>query len=197
MRNILKAFHGRIFHIAMPFIAQPPGRMFRRNFETFHRINIIRFLEKWAPEISGEVLDVGGGTWTLPRELLQNRCHYRCTDNFSHKNVDVVCDIYHLNDTFQDDAFDYVLCTDVVEHLAKPWEAVINLYAILKPGGKLLLTTPFFYRFHANQVSLDYWRATEQGLSTLLMETAGFREVEVHKHGHPRLPYTLSAVAVK
>jgi 2-polyprenyl-3-methyl-5-hydroxy-6-metoxy-1,4-benzoquinol methylase len=197
MKNTLKIVHGALFNLAMPVLSQPPGRMFRGKFETFHRVNIIQFLERWAPEVSGEVLDVGGGTWTFPRKLLQNQCHYVCVDNFSHQNVDVVCDIYQLNSAFENESFDYVLCTDVLEHLARPWEAVERIHAGLKPGGRLLLTTPFFYRFHPSQVSLDYWRATEQGLSALLLETVGFREVEVQKYGHPRLPYTLTAVAVK
>jgi SAM-dependent methyltransferase len=37
---------------------------------------------------------------------------------------------------------DYVLLLEVVEHLTNPWNCISNLAKVLKPGGKLILTTP-------------------------------------------------------
>ncbi|ARS38457.1 hypothetical protein CA265_01670 [Sphingobacteriaceae bacterium GW460-11-11-14-LB5] len=37
---------------------------------------------------------------------------------------------------------DYVLLLEVVEHLTNPWNCLSNLAKVLKPGGKLILTTP-------------------------------------------------------
>jgi 2-polyprenyl-3-methyl-5-hydroxy-6-metoxy-1,4-benzoquinol methylase len=181
----------------MPLISQPPGKYFKGEFQTFHRINIIQFLESWTEHIRGEVLDVGVGTWTFPRDLLSTRCHYISVDNYSHENADMVCSIYDLKNTVQLEFYDYVLCTDVIEHLTKPWIALQSIHSVLKTGGKLLLTTPFFYRLHPNEISPDCWRITEQGLNVILTEIAGFREVQIHSVGHPRLPYTLTAVATK
>lgn len=40
--------------------------------------------------------------------------------------------------------FDLILLTDVLEHLKKEREALINIHTMLKPGGYLLVTVPCF-----------------------------------------------------
>ena len=197
MKKLIKSLFGYFYNITLPLIAITPGKKSNGNFESFHRINIIHFLEKWAPTISGDVLDIGAGTWTFPRQLLNNSCKYLAVDSFSHPNVDIVCDIYQIDQTFRPGTFDFILCTDVLEHMSKPWLAVYQLHTILKPGGILLLTTPFFYRLHSNQACKDYWRITEDGLLELLANTAGFREIKTEAIGHKKLPYTITAVARK
>jgi len=39
------------------------------------------------------------------------------------------------------DAFDLLICIDVVEHLREPWLILRQLYSLLKPGGFLYLST--------------------------------------------------------
>jgi SAM-dependent methyltransferase len=43
---------------------------------------------------------------------------------------------------FKENTFDFVLFSEVLEHLRNPEKALKNIFDILKPGGKLLLTTP-------------------------------------------------------
>lgn len=43
---------------------------------------------------------------------------------------------------FPDDSFDLVWCTEVIEHLKNPAFTVSGIRRILKPSGKLILTTP-------------------------------------------------------
>jgi 2-polyprenyl-3-methyl-5-hydroxy-6-metoxy-1,4-benzoquinol methylase len=112
----------------------------------------------------GNVLDVGSGKWTLPRELLEHQCQYTSTDCFEDPNIDVVCDILELKNFFPKNEYDFVLCFEVLEHVSHPWLAVKQLFEILKPGGTLLLTTPFNFRFHGNNVYRDFWRFTPEGL---------------------------------
>jgi ubiquinone/menaquinone biosynthesis C-methylase UbiE len=48
----------------------------------------------------------------------------------------------------EDESVDSVVCTQVFEHLNKPFESVIEISRILKVGGYLLLTVPLiFYMF--------------------------------------------------
>jgi len=140
---------------------------------------------------------VGVGTWPYPRQLFQDRCEYIATDCFEHPNIDVVSDIHHLTDVFQPDSFDFVICTDVLEHIPRPWEAVRELYAVLKPGGILLLTTPFNFHLHGNEQVRDYWRISADGLRVLLQEIAGFDEIEITPIGHPEFPFSHTVVAKK
>lgn len=43
---------------------------------------------------------------------------------------------------FEDAAFDYVVCTEVIEHTTQPSRAVAELARVLRPGGTPVLTTP-------------------------------------------------------
>jgi SAM-dependent methyltransferase len=43
---------------------------------------------------------------------------------------------------FPDDSFDLVFMTEVLEHLVRPDEAIADVRRVLKPGGRLLLSTP-------------------------------------------------------
>ncbi|MBN1977600.1 MAG: class I SAM-dependent methyltransferase [Anaerolineae bacterium] len=157
----------------------------------------MRFLESWQDCVHGRVLDVGVGTWPYPRQLLRERCEYIATDCFEHPNIDVVSDIQHLTEVFHRESFDFVICTDVLEHIPHPWEAVRELYAVLKPGGVLLLTTPFNFHLHGNEQVRDYWRISDDGLRMLLQEVAGFERVEITPIGHPEFPFSHTVVANK
>lgn len=43
------------------------------------------------------------------------------------------------------DAFDAVICSEVLEHLQKPYELAESIYRILKPGGVFVATVPNGY----------------------------------------------------
>ncbi len=42
----------------------------------------------------------------------------------------------------RDEGFDYVICTEGIEHLENPWHLVQEVKHVLKTGGKLFLSTP-------------------------------------------------------
>lgn len=43
---------------------------------------------------------------------------------------------------FENNSFDYVISSDVIEHTTNPYDATIELIRVLKPGGKLCITVP-------------------------------------------------------
>ena len=71
-----------------------------------------------------------------------------------------------------DDAtVDFVLSTQVLEHVADPAVYVAECFRVLKPGGQLLLSTHGIMIYHRDPV--DYWRWTSEGLERQLA-LAGF-----------------------
>lgn len=65
-----------------------------------------------------------------------------------------------------DGRFDYVVCTEVLEHTLDPFGAANELWRILRPGGLLFVSVPFNFRIHGPLP--DCWRFTEHGLRALL-----------------------------
>ena len=46
---------------------------------------------------------------------------------------------------FDDEYFDLVWCSEVIEHLADPGRSLLELRHVTRPGGELILTTPNSY----------------------------------------------------
>lgn len=64
--------------------------------------------------------------------------------------------------------FDLIIADQVFEHLLWPYRAGKNVYSMLKPGGYLLVSTPFLIRVHSDPVDCSRW--TELGIKHLLAE---------------------------
>jgi 2-polyprenyl-3-methyl-5-hydroxy-6-metoxy-1,4-benzoquinol methylase len=43
---------------------------------------------------------------------------------------------------FEDESFDFVVCTEVIEHTPEPRRSVAELARVVRPGGTLVVTTP-------------------------------------------------------
>ena len=52
------------------------------------------------------------------------------------------------NITFDDETFDLIMCTHVLEHIPDDRKAMSELYRVLKKGGIALLNVPIFNRPH-------------------------------------------------
>jgi SAM-dependent methyltransferase len=76
--------------------------------------------------------------------------------------------------------FDFVLCTEVMEHVADWGTAFANLRRLLRPGGRLLITCPHFYVLH--EQPYDFWRPTVFALQAYAARH-GFRELRVEALG--------------
>ena len=63
--------------------------------------------------------------------------------------------------------FDLVLIMSVIEHIDKPWVAAPNIINLIKPGGHLFVSMPWFYPTHPGPSFGDHWRATPSGLKIL------------------------------
>lgn len=84
-------------------------------------------------------------------------------------NVDVVADAHRL--PYADASVDAIYCEAVIEHLYDPWQAVREMYRVLKPDGLVFAGTPFIYHYHG--YPHHYQNFTLQGHENLFRR-AGF-----------------------
>jgi SAM-dependent methyltransferase len=115
----------------------------------------------------GRLLDLGCGA--RPYAPLYQAAFEECiAADFEARTmgVDVRLDAQAL--PFRDDSFEYVLCSEVIEHVPNAHKALGEIARVLRPGGVLLVTWPFIYMLH--EVPSDYARLTEFGMAKLLGE---------------------------
>lgn len=71
--------------------------------------------------------------------------------------VDMICNAENLLDKFQEESFDVIISTELLEHV-RNWKMVIsNIKKVCKPGGIILITTRSIgWSFHG--YPYDFWR---------------------------------------
>lgn len=83
---------------------------------------------------------------------------------FDVSKIDIVSDISSI--PVESSSFDAILCSEVIEHVPNPVDAIREMVRILKPGGLLVLTAPFvslthFSPYHFatgfNRYFYEYW----------------------------------------
>lgn len=123
------------------------------------------------------VLDVGAGD--APYRELFDGLDYRTADweetiYAPERTTDYVGAADNL--PLPDDAVDAVVCTQVLEHVPDPGAALLEFLRVLRPGGRVAISTPLTWFLH--ETPHDYYRYTSYGL-THLLHTAGFEQVDV------------------
>lgn len=85
------------------------------------------------------------------------------------------------NMPYEDETFDCVIFNQVLEHVKNPFTCVNEGYRVLKKGGIIVLSSPFFYQVHRHPE--DNWRFTVDGLRVL---AENFSKILFeHKSGNP------------
>lgn len=140
-------------------------------------------VQKWIEEELNEIprtnppkkiLDAGAGECKNKKYcghleyISQDLCEYGGKGNgkglqrnkWDTSKIDIVCDIRDM--PINSDMFDIVLCSEVLEHVYKPEEAIKEMARVLKQGGIMLLTAPFcslthFAPYHYSTGFNVYW----------------------------------------
>lgn len=68
------------------------------------------------------------------------------TEKWDTSSIDIVSDITDI--PVKDKSFDYILCSEVFEHISYPDKALLEFNRILKDDGILILTAPFASMTH-------------------------------------------------
>lgn len=143
--------------------------------------NFIKEIGKSLPPGSS-ILDAGAGECVYRKEFAH--CDYKAIDlavgedQWNYSNLDYIAPLHDM--PVEDNTFDAILCTQVLEHLEWPRESVKEMYRVLKPGGKLYITVPMAQNEH--QTPYDFFRYTSYGLKSICNH-AGFHKVSIFPFG--------------
>ncbi len=132
------------------------------------RANVRKLIEDGAQCYGGSgqlVLDIAPQDHLGACEFFSESIIYTL-DIDERSNASFITDICRNNkDIIPDSMFDVVVCTEVLEHTLNPFNAVNEIYRVLKTEGVALISTPFNFRIHGPLP--DCWRFTEYGLREL------------------------------
>jgi SAM-dependent methyltransferase len=138
-------------------------------------------LEIEGPRLEGDLLDVGCGQKPYARLISNNGIYV---------GIDMPTTMHGLSETdvtgtamalpFQNEVFDTVLCTEVLEHIPNPNIALQEMHRVTRKGGVLLLTVPLSEQLH--EEPYDFYRFTKYGLNYLLNET-GWQTEKFYERG--------------
>ena len=159
------------------------------------RGKIRAYIERNAHLLGDDVLEIGSrmtdanAWWIVNRDLAQGQ--WTGCDMQAGHGVDVVADIHNPPEQWAG-RFSGILCSEVLEHVARPWVALPKIRSLLRPNGWIVVTTLTSFPIHG--FPDDYYRYTPSGLR-LLLEDAGFKnvhtenvgeiEIRLNDHGEP------------
>ena len=158
------------------------------------KITLLNAVKAFAASVpaGAKILDAGAGL--KPYERLFQHCDYEscdfagCEDFFS--NLDdgtrdniasrhtYVCSLDNI--PVADNNYDFIVCTEVLEHVPSPSGVLRDLHRVLKTSGKLLVTVPQGYGIHGEPYNFFYF--AKFGLELVLKE-AGFEVIKIQERG--------------
>lgn len=141
----------------------------------------------------GVLLDVAPQDHEGARPFFSDFITVKTLDVNPGSGCDFIADICQHNDAIAGGSFDFVVCTEVLEHTLNPFDALREIRRLLRPGGLLFGSTPFNFRIHGPLP--DCWRFTEHGLRALLkdFEIVELNQVETPDRALMPIHYTFVA----
>ena len=150
----------------------------------FIRKRLAEALKSLAPELTGNLLDFGCGAKPY-QNLFTNVDNYIGIDieNEGHDHKNEHIDVYYDGKTipFDNETFDSVLSSEVLEHVPNVDECIKEIGRVLKPAGKMLITVPFVWQEH--ELPFDFRRFSSSGIKNHLIEN-GYTIIFEEKTGH-------------
>ncbi|HMG84064.1 MAG TPA: class I SAM-dependent methyltransferase [Ferruginibacter sp.] len=145
-------------------------------------LTIFKDVKKHLPNYTGNVLDIGCGQSPYKFLLNAGATKYFGIDiieatSFGYNNPDVTS-FDGKNIPFEDNKFDAVICTEVLEHVQEFQYLIDEIYRTAKTNAAVIVTIPWSARYH--YIPYDYFRYTPSSLKTMF---AKFSEVTIIPRG--------------
>jgi SAM-dependent methyltransferase len=130
-----------------------------------------------ATPAGGRVLDAGAGDGPYRHQFAHaeyEAADFEAVPGKEYAGNHYVCDLAAI--PVEDDRYDTILFSQVLEHIPEPLAVLSELRRVLKPGGQIFASAPLFYEEH--EQPYDFYRYTQFGLRRLF-EAAGFRDLRI------------------
>lgn len=142
---------------------------------------IFNDIKSHLAKFEGKTLDVGCGDSPY-LYLLKDKSNYTGIDvnfanDFKYANRNVVY-FDGVNIPFDNNNFDNIICTEVLEHVFDYQKLINEMHRVLKPGGNAIITIPWSARFHYKPY--DYFRYTPSTLDSIF---SSFTEKKITPRG--------------
>lgn len=119
------------------------------------------------------ILDAGAGSVKYKKFFPD--CVYKTQDFKQYGEIDYVSDIVDI--PVEENSFDTVICTEVLEHLPRPDLAIKEFSRILKNGGNLYLTAPFMSGIH--QAPYHFYSGFSEFWYLKFLKEYGLKEIDI------------------
>jgi SAM-dependent methyltransferase len=162
------------------------------------RQNVNDFLARAAATyaaVPGRLLDVAPQVHEGARPFFPAAVSVETLDIDPKADCTYTGDICETNRFLADGTFDYVVCTEVLEHTLRPFDAVNEIWRLLKADGWLFVSVPFNFRIHGPLP--DCWRFTEHGLRAILSRFMIVELRALETPGRDLMPIHYTVVARK
>ena len=160
------------------------------NFNAYYRN---RWVEEKATEVQAgaKVIDIGAGECVY--KSLFAHCEYKAQDfcqysgttegiqqeEWVYGRIDYVSEIDNI--PVSDESFDVALCTEVLEHVPNPIDALKEIGRILKTGGVLYLSAPLGCGLH--QQPFHFYGGFTPHFYNKYLTEFGFKVIEINPIG--------------
>ncbi len=135
-------------------------------------------LELKNHSISGKVLDVGGGVGPSYYRFLTKEPNTKVVtlDLEGGTKIDLETDRLPYNDS----AIDNILLVNIMEHIYNYDFLLMEIYRVLKGGGKVIGFVPFMINYHPDPH--DYFRFSQEALKKIFIQV-GFKDINIKAIG--------------
>lgn len=181
--------------------ASPAGRVTPSQMDVEHlkliRESVVTLMKRAAAFARGpaRLLDIAPQVHEGARPFFPPHVRVETFDINPDSGCTYIGDICSRNEAIPDATFDFVVCTEVLEHTLRPFDAAGEIFRILRPGGLLFASVPFNFRIHGPLP--DCWRFTEHGLRSLLGRFELIELSALETPGRPLMPIHYTVIARK
>jgi SAM-dependent methyltransferase len=148
---------------------RPEVKMLRKNVYQFITHSI------FSADLLPPVLEIGPmqKQWTPVKKYFvdtrdffqQKGIPYMACDHDQASGAEIRSSVLDLPRNLAPHSLGSIIALEVIEHVSRIWELSSVFAELLKPGGWLFLSTPYYFFRHAPFP--DYWRISEDGLRLL------------------------------